>query len=58
MYHSRVTFKEVLKQVMFFKIKQNLWENVPQEAAFNCVAATLYRILLLSHVSHALESSS
>jgi len=24
MYHSRVTFKEALKQVMFFKIEQNL----------------------------------
>jgi len=29
MYHSRATFKEAVKQVMFFKIKQNLWENVP-----------------------------
>jgi len=29
MYRSRVTFKEALKQVMFFKIKQNLWKNVP-----------------------------
>ena len=23
---------------MFFKIKQKIWKNVPQEAAFNCVA--------------------
>ena len=29
MYHSGATFKEALKQVMFFKINQNLWENVP-----------------------------
>jgi len=58
MYHSRATFKEALKQVMFFKIKQNLWENVLQEAAFNCVAAKLYNILFLSHVSYALEFSS
>jgi len=29
MYHSRATFKEAQKQVMFFKIKQNLWENLP-----------------------------
>jgi len=29
MYRSRATFKEALKQVMFFKVKQNLWENVP-----------------------------
>jgi len=29
MYHSRAPFEEALKQVMFFKIKQNLWENVP-----------------------------
>jgi len=29
MHHSRATFKEALKQVMLFKIKQNLWENVP-----------------------------
>jgi len=28
MYHYRFTFKEALKQVMFFKIKRNLWENV------------------------------
>jgi len=41
MYHYRATFKEALKEVMFFKIKQNLWENAPQEAAFNCVAAKL-----------------
>jgi len=29
MYHSRATFEEALKQVMFFKIKQDLRENVP-----------------------------
>jgi len=40
---------------MFFKIKQQLWENVPQEAAFNCVAAKLYKILFLSYASYALE---
>jgi len=43
---------------MFFKINQNLWENVPQEAAFNCVAANLYKFLFLSYVSYALEFSS
>jgi len=42
---------------MFFKIKQKLWENVPQEAAFNCVAENLYKILFLSYVSYALEFS-
>jgi len=57
MYHSRATFK-ALKQVMFFKIKQNLWENVPSEEAFNCVAAKLYKFLLLSYESYALEFSS
>jgi len=43
---------------MFFKIKQNLWENVPSEEAFNCVAAKLYKFLLLSYESYALEFSS
>jgi len=43
---------------MLFKIKQSLWENVPHEAAFNCVAAKLYKILFLSYVSYALEFSS
>jgi len=57
-FHSRPTFKEALKQVMFFKIKQKLWENVPQEAAFNCVAAKLYIFFFLSYVSYALEFSS
>ena len=51
MYRSGATFKEVLKQVMFFKIKQNLWENVPLEAAFNCAAAKLYKFFFLSYVS-------
>jgi len=43
---------------MFFKIKQNLWENVPKEAAFKCPAAKLYKCSFLSHVSYALEFSS
>jgi len=42
---------------MFFKIKQKFWDNVPQEAAFNCEAAKLYKILFLSYVSYALEFS-
>jgi len=45
MYHSGATFKEALKQVTFFKIKQNLQENVPWEAAFNCVAAKLKKFI-------------
>jgi len=49
MYHSSATFGKALKQVMVFKIKQNLW------AAFNCVAAKLYKFLFLSYVSCALE---
>ena len=40
---------------MFFKIKQKLWENVPEEAAFNCEAGKLYKILFLSNVTYALE---
>jgi len=40
---------------MFFKIKQKLWGNVPKEAAFNCAAAKLYKILFLSYISYALE---
>jgi len=43
---------------MFFKIKQKLWENVPQEAASNCASAKLYKFLFLSYVSYALEFSS
>jgi len=43
---------------MFFKIKQKLWEIVPWEAAFNCVAAKLYKFLFLLYVSYALEFSS
>jgi len=39
---------------MFFKIKKKLWENVPKEAAFNCVAAKLYKFLFLSCVSYML----
>ena len=31
---------------------------MPQEAAFNCDAAKLYKILFLSYVSYALEFSS
>jgi len=42
---------------MFFKIKQKLWENVP-EAAFKCPAAKLYIFLFLSNVYYALEFSS
>jgi len=61
MYRSRATFKfkEALKQVIYFsKLKQKLWENVPYEAAFNCVAAKLYKFLFLSYVSYVLEFSS
>jgi len=36
---------------MFFKIKQTLCENVPNEAAFNCEAAKLYKILFLEFSS-------
>jgi len=43
---------------MFSKIKQNLSENVPYEAAFNCEAGKLHKILFLSYVSYALEFSS
>jgi len=43
---------------MFFKIKQKLWENVPEEAAFNCEAGKLYKILFLSYVSCVFEFSS
>jgi len=43
---------------MFFKIKQDLWENVPQEAVFNCEDVKLYKILFLSYVSYALKFSS
>jgi len=43
---------------MFLKIKQTLWENVPLEAAFNCVAAKFYKFLFLLYVSYALEFSS
>jgi len=39
---------------MLFKIKKKLWENVPKEAAFNCVAAKLYKFLFLSCVSYML----
>jgi len=31
---------------------------MPKEAAFNCVAAKLYKISFLSYVSYALEFSS
>jgi len=57
-YHSRTTFKEALKQAMFFKIKQKLWENVPKEAAFKCPAAKFYKILCLSYVYYALKFCS
>jgi len=57
MNHSRATFKEALKQVMFFKIKQKLRENVP-EAAFKCPAGKLYIFLLLLYVYYAREFSS
>jgi len=33
---------------MLSKIKQKLWENVPQEAAFNCEAAKLHNALEFS----------
>jgi len=33
-------------------------ENVPQEAAFNCLAAKLYKFLFLSYVSYALKFNS
>jgi len=55
-YHSRAIFKEALKQVMFFKIKQIIWENVSKEAAFKCPAAKLYKLFVL-YVYYALELS-
>ena len=39
---------------MFFKIKQKLWENVPYEAALNCVVAKPHKILFISYVSYML----
>jgi len=43
---------------MFYKTKQKLWENVSQEAAFNCVATKRHKFLFLSYVCYALEFSS
>jgi len=43
---------------MFFELKQKFWGNVPKEAAFNCEAAKLYKILFFSYVSCDLEFSS
>jgi len=58
MFHSRATFKEALKPSYVFQSKANLWENVPNEAAFNCSGAKLCKFLFLSYVYYALEFSS
>jgi len=43
---------------MFIKTKQKIWENVPNEAAFKCPAAKLYKFLFYSYVSYDLEFTS